>query len=177
MSDYELQWVLLLLKSYLHHIISRKINYKFSQILIKVEVNFWDNFWDNFYLIEFTIWYVTIAIHIINAEDKLKAPILGISTTELCKPHHKLCKKINRYVRDRVSKASKSSIYFLLFNVTLSLLFKVLIDKPSVLQYRILMLQVYERSVKFRINLWGHCFFKNANQKLQRFLPCKFTRG
>ena len=29
----------------------------------------------------------------------------------------------------------------------------------------------YYRSVKFRINLWGHLFYQNANQKLQGFLP------
>ena len=30
---------------------------------------------------------------------------------------------------------------------------------------------IYNRSVKFRINLWGHCFSQNPNQTLQRFLP------
>ena len=29
----------------------------------------------------------------------------------------------------------------------------------------------YQRSVKFRMNLWGHRFSQNPNQKLQRFLP------
>ena len=30
-------------------------------------------------------------------------------------------------------------------------------------------------SVKFRMNLWGHGLSQNPNQKLQRFLPWKFT--
>ena len=32
-----------------------------------------------------------------------------------------------------------------------------------------------QRSVKFRMNLWGRLFSQNPNQKLQRFLCWKFT--
>ena len=39
--------------------------------------------------------------------------------------------------------------------------------RRSVKKYSI----IDQRSIKFRMNLWGYCFFQNANQKLQRFLP------
>ena len=36
---------------------------------------------------------------------------------------------------------------------------------------------ISKRSVKFKMNLWGHHFSQNANQKFKGFMPWKFIRG